>query len=283
MSVATTQAPTRSAARPGTGGVILRHMLRTRRMSTLWWTVALALTGLSLAALFPSLSESIEDVDPIGSLPEGVRTALGADAGLGTPDGYLMTELFATTYPVLLLILGVGLGTRSVAGAERAGSLEPLLANPVSRTRVALERFAGTAIILAVPALVSALILVAVRDSFELGAVSAGGMAAAFAGAFELGLLFAAVSFAAGAGTGRRELALAGGAGLAAATYLVNVVGNLSSSLGALRWASPWYWFVGQNPVSEGWSWPAHLLPLAVVAVLVWAGTWSLNRRDLRL
>jgi ABC-2 family transporter protein len=64
--------------------------------------------------------------------------ALGYD---NSPAGYLQGTLFALLGP-LLLVMAVAAGARAIVGdEEEAGTLELLLAHPVSRTRLLTERF----------------------------------------------------------------------------------------------------------------------------------------------
>lgn len=51
---------------------------------------------------------------------------LGIDdvIGLTSAAGYLHARLFSTILPVVLLVFGIGLGTRALAGAEEDGTLE---------------------------------------------------------------------------------------------------------------------------------------------------------------
>jgi ABC-2 type transport system permease protein len=56
--------------------------------------------------------------------------------------------LFSAIGPVLLVVFGIGVGAQAIGGLDEAGRLEPLLANPVTRTRLAVERYlAGVALL----------------------------------------------------------------------------------------------------------------------------------------
>ena len=47
--------------------------------------------------------------------------------------------------PLLLLIAAIGAGARATAGEEERGTLDLLLANPISRRRLVLEKLAALA------------------------------------------------------------------------------------------------------------------------------------------
>jgi ABC-2 type transport system permease protein len=185
-------------------------------------------------------------------------------------------------FPILLLVFGIGIASWSVAGAEREGTLEPLLANPVRRSRVALGRYAGLVLLLAVVVVVTTLVLIALRGPFQLSEISVANLVAAGVASFLLALLFATITYAVGAATGRKGLAAALGGGLAAATYVVFGLGSFVSALESVRWLSPWYWFLEPSPLVDGWTLASIALPLLVIVPAVALGTVWFTRRDLR-
>lgn len=53
--------------------------------------------------------------------------------------------------PMLIIILGIALGSDAIAGEEERKTMDLLLSNPISRSRIVLEKFlAMTSIILIV-------------------------------------------------------------------------------------------------------------------------------------
>ena len=66
------------------------------------------------------------------------------------------------------------------------------------------------------------------------------------------------------------------------AGYVLGLLAPLVEGLGWTRKLSPWYWALGEQPVSNGLQ-PAWLTMLiAVTAVLVVIGTRAIRRRDIR-
>ena len=131
-------------------------MLVSRRRSTLWWSAGTAALVALVIASYPSVRDSSTGFDSyLDSLPEGVVDLLGAQAGLASPSGYLNSQIYSNLFPLLLVVLGIGAASWAVAGSEGEGTLEMLLANPVSRARVALERLAGVVVLTGAVALVA--------------------------------------------------------------------------------------------------------------------------------
>ena len=106
-------------------------------------------------------------------------------------------------------------------------------------------------------------------------------MAATAASAL-LALTFAALAFCLGAAIGSRSLAVAVPATLAVAGFVVEGLAVQVPALRPFRAVSPWYWALGSNPLRNGLTWQAWLLPLGVSGVLVAIGATGFSRRDLR-
>ncbi|PSL06958.1 ABC-2 type transport system permease protein [Haloactinopolyspora alba] len=279
----TTTATTTARRAPAAPGGVLRQMLRERVRSLLWWSIAVGALAAITGGSYPTVKEFGSGFDEMmEQMPEGVSEMLGASSGLVTPDGYLNSQFYSNIFPILLLVFGIMVAAWTVAGAEREGTLEPLLANPVSRTRVALERFAGVAVLLAVLTLVGTGVLAALRGPFELDPLGLNVFAAVGVATFLLALLFASLTFAVGAATGSKGAAIAVGAGLAAATYVVFALSAFVDFFDDLRWTSPWHWFLEPSPLTDGWTPASTLLPLAVIVPAVVIGTAVFARRDLR-
>jgi ABC-2 type transport system permease protein len=94
------------------------------------------------------------------------------------------------------------------------------------------------------------------------------------------GVTFAALAFAVGAATGRRGLALGVSAGVAVLAYLANSVLPQVESLAWARNLSPFHWYLGGSPLTNGLQPAGSLLLLATSAVLVGAGTYAFTHRD---
>ncbi len=217
----------------------------------------------------------------VEEMPEGVLEMMGAADGLTTPAGYLNSQLYSNVFPIVLLIFGISAAAWSIAGSEREGTLESLLANPVHRWRVALERLTGIALLLAVLTFVATALLAALRSPFELDDLGIGALTAAGVATFLLALLFTGITYAIGAATGSKGWAIAGGAGLATATYVLFGLSSLVDFFENVRWASPWYWLLQPSPLADGWTFQAIGAPLLVVVPVAAIGTALFTRRDL--
>jgi ABC-2 type transport system permease protein len=263
---------------------VVSQALRRRRTSLLWWSIGLAGLAALLAAAYPTVRGNSELDRTFANLPPGVENLLGLGNGnlLTSPAGYLNSQFFANILPVMLLIFAVGMAAWTIAGDEAAGTLELLVANPISRVRVALARLAALLTLLAVLTAVSAATLIALAPVTGLDkGLTAGRLAAATVAAALLALAFAAVAFAVGAATGRRPAALATASALAVAGYAVEGLAHQVPALRPLRAGNPWHWLLAADPLRHGLTWQAWAPPIALTVLLVAASLPRLAHRDL--
>ena len=265
--------------------IIAARLVRDRRRSLLWWSVGIVGLVLFTVALFPSLKgeESFNEV--IEQMPEALRAMFGLDTAipLTSPPGYLQGRLFGSMLPLLLIVFGIGLGARAIAGSEQDGTLELLLANPVTRRAVVIERYLAMVGMLAGLTTVFAVSLVVLAVPFgALEDVPLTGLAGAVAGVYGISLLHATLAFGVGAATGRRALALSSATVVAVVGYLLQGLLGLSDAIRPLRFVSPWHWYLGRNMLAQGVAPDAIVVPLLLSAVIFAAGAAAFLRRDLR-
>jgi ABC-2 type transport system permease protein len=265
--------------------ILAARLIRDRRRSLLWWSAGIVGLVLFTVALYPSLKgeESFNEV--IEQMPEALRAMFGLDTAipLTSPPGYLQGRLFGSMLPLLLIVFGIGLGARAIAGSEQDGTLELLLANPVTRGTVVVERYLAMVAMIAGLTAVFALSLLALAAPFgALEGVPLTGLAGAVAGVFGIALLHATLAFGVGAATGRRALALSSATVVAVAGYLLQGLIGLSDIIRPLRFISPWHWYLGRNMLAQGVAPDAIIVPLVLSAVIFVAGAGAFLRRDLR-
>lgn len=258
-------------------GSILRQVLVRRRKPLAIWSGAM--TG--VVGLYTGLYPVMERVDMqsmLDAMPPAMVEALGYD-DMTSAAGYVGSATYGLTALALLLVFAIGNGGKGLAGHEESGELELELASPVSRSAVFAQRLAALWIQIA------ALVGVVYAVTLLLNAVQGLGIDGGdLAGAtFTLLLLvgfFGSVTYAAGAATGRRGLALAAGAGLAVVSWMLNAIGP-TVDLDWMAAISPIGWFMDDNPITRGFH-PLHALQLAAGSALaIGAGWWRFLRRDL--
>ena len=260
---------------------VLLKTLRDQRKTFLWWSAGLSAINILTILLFPSIADVPELDDIRETMPEAIaRLFVGGIVNLTSPEGYLNSQLFILAIPVIFLIFTIGRGSGAIAGEEERGTLDLLLSLPVRRSQVALEKFAAMVVATMALSLVSWLSMAAAAlaidmkiDYVRLGEVT---LSCAL-----LGLVFGAMAVAFGCAKGSRGISLGAASALAIAAYLINALAPLAEFLEPTQKFSPFYLYMGADPLSSGLN-LAHAGALAgLTAVFLGIGLVLFGRRDL--
>jgi ABC-2 type transport system permease protein len=95
-----------------------------------------------------------------------------------------------------------------------------------------------------------------------------------------LGVVFGSLALALSASTGRTGLSRGIPAVVAVLAYIVNALAPLVDWLEPLQKLSPFYQYVGHDPLREGVSGVSVVVAVATVAVLVALAVLGFRRRD---
>ena len=254
--------------------------LHDQRRALIAWSLSLVLLVAMYVAIWPSLRSQPSMSDFLNQMPKAMRSLFAASgADMSTPVGYVQVELLAFMGPLLLIIYAVTAGAGAIAGEEDRRTLDLLLANPVSRTRIVLEKLgamtAGTALLGAVTA-------VALLGEGHLAGMRlpVGGVVAAMTHMALLALVFGTLALATGAATGHPAVSRALPAVLAVVAYIVNGLAPVVSWLGPAQKFSPFYQYSGHDPLRHGLSVTAVLVAVTTILVLAATAAAVFRRRD---
>jgi ABC-2 type transport system permease protein len=262
--------------RPGTP---FAKWLWDNRRSVVGWSLAIAAVGGTYAAFWPT----IDDPDmqaAIANYPEGLLEAVNY-TDISTAAGYLDATVYGLLVAVLMIVYSIGVGTRIIAGEEGAGRLDLVLAHPVSRRRLAVERFAAFVVTVAIVAIVLLLVLLALTRPAHLDGIALTGLVGMNVHVLVFAAFFGSIAFAVGAATGHRGPAVGAGAGVAVFGFAAN---GILPQVDGLEWIdnlSPFQWLNGSTPLENGIDVADVALMAALSVALVAIGTWAFDRRDI--
>ena len=256
--------------------------LRDMRRSIVWWSLGLIAMTALMIAVYPTIRDNPDLNKLVENYPEALKAfiAFGGDLDYTSGAGYLGSELFAFMVPLLLSIAAIGAGARATAGEEEGGTIDLLLANPVSRQRLVFEKATALAtevFLLAVVLWISLLVGVEIVGMD----ISAANLAAATVSAALLAFSFGAIALLAGAVSGRRSVAIGVPAALGVAAYLVSSLGSLVDSLRFASKASPYYHYVASDPLRQGLGLGHAGFLLGVGVLASGLAVLAFERRDL--
>jgi ABC-2 type transport system permease protein len=136
MSVAVKPAPVAVSRlsppdRPASLRAVVRRGLLDRRRAIPTWGLSLGGYGAFMAAIYPSIQSSIENI--VKSYPGGLKEAFGVQA-MNTVEGYIHAEMFSLIVPLALGFFAIRAIASATVGAEEHGQLDTILSLPISRT-----------------------------------------------------------------------------------------------------------------------------------------------------
>ncbi len=258
---------------------IFAKALYDQRRGLLGWSIGIAATTALFILLFPMVRDMPDLEVFLDQYPDVFGQLFNIEA-ITTGAGFLNAELFSLLGPALFLIYGIGRGARAVAGEEENGTLEVLLATPVSRARVMAEKALALLTGVAVLGVVLFTTMITFGPLVDLG-LGVRYAAAASTSLVLLGAEFGLLSMAVGAVTGRRGVAI-GVAGVAAvASYLLYALGALVEQLEPWRFLSPYQHAMGTDPILNGMSGGYAVAMIAVTLAMIALATPLLERRDI--
>lgn len=251
--------------------------LRLRRRALIGYAVGLGLYALVIVALYPSFKNdtSLNKFTENGS---AAAALFGANGPITTPTGWLNANLYANFAPLVTLLLAIGYGASCLAGQDEDGTLGVIVALPIARRRLVIQKLATLGVQAVAIALVTAVCAIAGRG-FGL-TVSAGGLIGVTVGVTLLGIVFGVLAMCIGAATGSRGTALGITSALAAASYLISSLAPAVHWLHPARYASPFYYAVGNGQLDHGTGAAAAAVLVGAAAALLLAAITAFNRLD---
>lgn len=117
------------------------------RRTIFWLAVGLGFYAIFAASLFPAIAENGDSYNEmIDNMPEEFAGLFGGDAAsldFTTPDAFISVEFFIWTVLILGAVVIIQ-AFNALTNAERDGTLDVLLAFPISRRAMLVGRFLNT-------------------------------------------------------------------------------------------------------------------------------------------
>jgi len=212
--------------------------------------------------------------------PETLWIAFGG-GNMSTPEGFYQIETFGLMTPIALMVVTIAVGSRALAGEEERRTMGLLLANPIKRSKIVIEK-AWAMVICAFT------VGFAVFSSVWLGSLigglgmDVGNIAATCLLATLLGMLIGALALALSAATGRTKVVVYGSIGATLLFYVISTFFPLNEGLaGYAKW-SPYYYYLSSDPLLMGMDWGHGAILAGLTLGLVLLSVFLFQRRDLR-
>ena len=260
---------------------IFWRQLKKNGIMILGWGLGLAFLGFYLFDIYETLFVANANVaDFIDAFPKELMAFFGQQGGLITPTSFLSLEFFSYM-PLILGIMVVSTASGLVARREEDGTLELVIAQPISRSRV----FWGKLLALLVSL---TLILGLTWSGFAIGMGQGGTfdfslweMSRAFISLFAVLLVFLSLALLFSMVLPSSTTAGLVSGFLVVVFYFVSSLSNIDEKLEGINRFSPMKYYQGGEAIEQ--FEPNHLLILLGTSLVFILLSWLIfERRDLR-
>lgn len=265
--------------------MILRPLLVKTLVDHVRGIVAWALGVIAIIvvqlSVYPSIRDSGTEIGNIAdAFPEAFQKMFRMQ-DYTSEIGYLSTELFTATLPLIFIAIAVTWGARLTTEEEDDRTADVFFALPITRAAYTATRFVAVGAVLLIVTLsllLSLLIGTEILDfSVPLGRFLAGAWVL-----FILGSVFASLAAAIGAWTGRRGVALGFSVTLAIGFFVLYSLAPLVNSIDATMPINPLQWTIGTQPLLSGFDIGYSLVSLVTCAAFIALTFVGFARRDIK-
>ncbi len=261
-------------------GAYFGHLWRANRWRLAIVALALAIWGAVLPIVFDAFGAQFEDLMESGAIPSQFAQFGGGD--IFSLAGSVSLGFIHPIAVGLGLVFAVGFAGAAIAGERQRGTLEVLLARPVSRRRVYLTALIASVLFIAVT--VAALSLGALAGAAIVGRVAElgpGNIPILWLNASLLFWAFAAIALAASVSFDRLTPAIGLSLAFVLVSYFLDVIGELWPDAAFLQPYSLFH-YLDARAALAGLPDPANFVVLAgVIAAAVVYALIVFPRRDL--
>jgi ABC-2 type transport system permease protein len=238
--------------------------LRDYRYSLLGWAIGFIFISFYLMYFYPYISRTTEILDVVDKLPSFIKNLIGEKIKLTSPAGFFSIQPFSMIAPLLFLIFGIQKAGDAIAGEHERKTLDLLLALPISRTKVAVEKLAAIGVSIFFLGLSFWIGMAAGSVIFHVS-LNFFHLAEAILSCCMLGLFFAGFTLSLSCLFLRKKIAAGIVSAFAIVTYLINAYAPMVSELQPYRTFSPFYYYNGADPLING----INLFHFFVLLVLI--------------
>lgn len=261
---------------------LILKTVKDRWRSITMWCIGLVVLGVVQLSVYPTVRDAAEGMNQfIEAFPDAFKAIFRMEDYVSGP-GYLGTELFSLTLPLIFLTVGSSWGAAATAEDEENGTADLLLSLPVSRFKIWFSKNLALVTVLITMGVVIYVVLrigsLLVDMSIDSGPLLAGVLACML-----LGYFFSSLAGAIGAAMGRKSAALGVSVAVAISSFVFYSLAPLVDTFDAILPLNPFEWAIGGKPLVNGFIWIDYAkliffsVALNIVAVRLFV------KRDIRI
>lgn len=258
---------------------IFTKTLFEKRWMIIAWSLGLAATAALTMAFYDSFSQVGTD-EFIESIPDSLKALVGSVESFKTIPGYVAQQIYGPQIPIMSLVLAIILYIGIGVGEEDRGTLQTLMAQPVTRTQIYVQKLYAGMIILT-------LVSIAVGLGVVIGVVGLGEtmsytrLLQATIMMSLLNISYGVIAYAVGMGTGKKGLAIGLASGYAFISIFLSSLAPAVKVLQPFEKFSLFYYYSKPEVFVHGIDMSNLMVILAVTVVVIGIGLLGYLRRDI--
>lgn len=252
--------------------------LYDKRWAILAWGIGFAATILFIVVLFPSFKDP-QITQAFEKLPKELQSISGS-FDINTIDKYLDAQVFFNNATFILIILGISMGVSLLASEEDKGTLETVLATPITRTRLYFEKLLSL-ILISVAVVVTGIIGTALGLLIIGEWVSIVRLGQTTLMLLIFTLLYGTFAFGIGAATGSKRLAITIPTVVTVGMYILYTFSFAVKQLKGWEKLTWNYYFTNSKVIINGINYVDMSVLLMFIAIFTFAGWYWFRKRDI--
>lgn len=254
--------------------------LKDNFKTILIWSISLILIVFMYTLIYPSISSQNQINDIFKSLPPALQAIEGSVGEITTPNGYIGSEYLSLTFPIMLGILAILIGSSLINKEEESGTIELILARPVKRLQIYYQKFWGLVVAITIVGLSGWLGMFLSQSLIKINLVNF--FWATLSGIL-LSLVIASIAYAITGITNKKSISTAIATFVLVASYLVDTLVKISDKLKGIDKISLFHYYDADNILKNGPHYSAYLIPIVLIIIFLFIGAISFNKRDIRV
>ena len=254
---------------------VARQAARNMRGGAFGIGLTAFLMALMLGYYYP---EVVAELDSLGDL-DWITDLAGPAGAYTTPAGFFTLEFFSWV-PLLYIAIGIAAATGAVGTEESRGTMDLVLAQPISRRRFIVEKILGitAALTLSIALCIPGFALAIPIGDLDISLFT---VSRAILMMGVLVLMHTALSLWLAAWLPTRSGAAILASFIVTAGYVLQVVGSLVPALDTARKLSPFYWADSAEAMVNGIDLVSLAALLSLTFIFVWAALSAFDRREI--
>jgi len=262
---------------------IALRFLRDKWVSLLIYSIASIGMMWMYVAMFPSILAQSESYSKLAeAFPEAMLKAFGIDSFvLDSIEKFLSLEHLSMVWPLMIILLSVAFAGNAIAREIDKGTIEHLLARPVSRMKIFFGRYIAGLLALVVFVVLSMYAIIPIAAIHDISYLLSHFSTAVFLGLLFGWAIFSAAMMLSSFFSDKGKVAMLIG-GLLILMYVLNIISGIKENLQNLQYLSFFHYFATNDALVKNVIGTESIIVFAGAAIVCTIiGAWRFIRRDI--